>query len=316
MRIRILGSAAGGGLPQWNCNCPNCVRARAGHLPSRLQSGLAVCADDASGAGTQGERWFLLNASPDLPLQISRAPSLHPHRAEGSHSRESPIHGVLVTNADLDHTLGLLMLREGNAPIPVHTSTLVRDALDAGLQLSNVLHAFCGVCWITPPLSPSPLRDRDGQESGLSYRCIPLAGQPPRFARSANATVAHSDSGHVLAFEIIENKTGQKLVYAPDLEDWNDALKAAVQDADIVFCDGTFWSASEMIDLGISTRSAREMGHLPVEESLPILAGLKARSFYIHINNTNPILDPQSQAHKAVVQAGIAIAQDGQDLTL
>ena len=294
MRVRVLGSAAGGGLPQWNCACRNCGLARCGAIPARTQSSVALSAD--------GERWFLLNASPDLRAQIEAFPPLQPSPET---MRGSPIEGVLVTNADLDHTLGLFALREGGG-VRVHASEAVRQSLAGGLNLDAVLGAFSGITWTAPPETPEPLRRADGSASGLLYRAIPLSGKPPRFARPGG-----DGEGHVLAYELTDVRTGGRLLFAPDVADFSAPLDAALERADAVLFDGTFWSQTELIDLGAGHLSADEMGHWPVSESLPLLAKRPGqRRIYLHINNTNPMLDPDSPEHAAVQAAGIGVAED------
>ncbi|HLV78966.1 MAG TPA: MBL fold metallo-hydrolase, partial [Chthonomonadaceae bacterium] len=170
MQVRLLGTAAGGGFPQWNCGCPNCraVREGMGRAQPRTQSSVAVSAD--------GARWFLLNASPDIPAQIAAFPPLQPPPGA---ARGSGIAGVLLTNADLDHTLGLLLLREG-ARLSIHATPRVRAALETGLSLTSVLECYCGVDWKTPPVDLTSLRYADGAPSGLRYAAFPVPGKPPR----------------------------------------------------------------------------------------------------------------------------------------
>jgi pyrroloquinoline quinone biosynthesis protein B len=171
MRIHLLGTAAGGGVPQWNCRCTVCREARAGNgrVRPRTQSSVALSAD--------GRSWFLLNASPDIRAQMEIFPPLHP---SGGSARNSPVQAVLLTNADLDHTLGLLLLREGEK-LCIHAPSNVRAALSEGISLEPALRSFCGTEWIEPAPRPQPLRLRDGSPSGLAYEAIPLPGKPPRF---------------------------------------------------------------------------------------------------------------------------------------
>src|SRR5882672_1244983 len=173
MRIVLLGTAAGGGVPQWNCNCAICREARngKGRVRPRTQSCVAISAD--------GEAWFLLNASPDIRSQIETTPALRPHPKP---LRGSPIEAVLLTNADLDHTLGLLLMREGKS-LFVHATPAVQRSLTEGLSLAPVLASFCRTEWIEAPLNLAPLVTRDGRRTGLIYQALALAGKPPRFAR-------------------------------------------------------------------------------------------------------------------------------------
>src|SRR6266850_4325047 len=199
MQIRLLGTAAGGGVPQWNCNCAICREARAGsgRVRPRTQSSVSVSAD--------GQHWFLLNASPDIRAQIESAPVLQP--ADGK-LRGSPIEAVLLTNADLDHTLGLLLLREGEK-LRVHAPASVQRSLTEGISIAPVLASFCGVEWIEPAMRASPLLRRDGGQSDLLYEAIPIRGHSPRFTK----TRAGSDSGNVVGYRITDEKTGGRLLF-------------------------------------------------------------------------------------------------------
>src|SRR5581483_4427299 len=228
MKIILLGTAAGGGVPQWNCNCANCREARRGRggvLP-RTQSSVAVSAD--------GRRWFLLNASPDLRGQLEGFSPLHPSKTR---RRSTPIEGVLVTNADLDHTLGLFLLREGEK-LPVHATPRVRRTLTRGLALDRVLRAFCGVRWITPPSRLAPLLCRDGSPSGLRYQAVGLPGKPPRFVRHGGA----SAPGHCVGYRISDERTRGSVLFLPDVAAIDDRIAHLLGGCDVLLFDGTFWS--------------------------------------------------------------------------
>src|ERR1041385_7786595 len=203
MQIHLLGTAAGGGVPQWNCTCAVCREARAGtgRVRPRTQSSVAVSAD--------GRRWFLLNASPDVRAQIESFPPLRPPAGK---TRGSPIDAVLVTNADLDHTLGLLLMREGEK-LPVHTTASVRQSLTDGISMAATLDSFCGVEWIEPPATLSPLPARDGSRSGLQYQAVHLPSKPRRFAKQRAAI----PSGHVVGYRLVDEKTGGRLLFLPDV---------------------------------------------------------------------------------------------------
>jgi pyrroloquinoline quinone biosynthesis protein B len=306
MRIRLLGTAAGGGVPQWNCNCAVCREARAGsgRVEPRTQSCVAISADD--------RRWFLLNASPDLRGQIEAFPPLHPF---SDRVRISPIEGVLVTNADLDHTLGLLLLREGEK-LPVHATHQTRRSLTEGLLLGPVLESFCGLDWIEPPHELSPLQLRDGSPSGLRYQAIEVGGKPPRFAKD----LPTSSGGIVIGFRILDERTGGRLVFLPDVAGLNDALLAQISDCDVLLFDGTFWSETEMSERGVGVATAASMGHVPISGasgSFALLAGVKAaKKIYIHINNTNPILLQDSTERQRVEAAGWTIGRDGMEFVV
>jgi len=278
IRIRILGSAAGGGLPQWNCLCANCAAARNGEIAPQTQSSVAVSADN--------QRWFLVNASPDLPRQIESTPALQPQ--PGS-LRNSPIAGVLLTNADLDHTLGLLLLRQQQTPVLVYASDATRSALD---WLELLLHPFGGSTWRTAS------GDFNSLSNGLAFRAIEL----------------HKSN----AFQLRDEVSGRAALIAPVVGELTAELRDAVDTSDLILFDGTFWNDDELRAVRRGARSAREMNHLPISDSsLALLRHSPARrKIYMHINNTNPILMPGSRERALVQQAGIEIACDGLEIIL
>jgi pyrroloquinoline quinone biosynthesis protein B len=295
MRVVLLGAAAGGGLPQWNCACPNCVLARAGKIPSSTQSSVAFSAD--------GVHWFLINASPDLPRQIESSLFLQPQTTSGRHS---PIEGVLLTNADLDHVLGLILMREGGR-LQLHAPAGVREALAHGLHFETLAGAFGGADWHLPPETDlQPLLLREGGKSGLNYRLHPLANDPPRYAKSAGGIQS-------VAYEIHDPRTGSRLMMAPDVAAVSPAFLEALGKVDAVLFDGTFWSSNELREIQGSARTSEQMGHLPISGgSLDILRKLSARhKIYVHINNTNPVWQLGSPARKEVEQSGLQIGYDG-----
>ncbi|HYR58888.1 MAG TPA: pyrroloquinoline quinone biosynthesis protein PqqB, partial [Chthoniobacteraceae bacterium] len=292
--------AAGGGLPQWNCACANCRAARAGVLPARTQSCVALSAD--------GERWFLVNASPDLRAQIESFPALHARELRGT-----PIEAVLFTNADLDHVLGAFILRESGT-VALHATFAVRETLATGLRLDAVLRAFAEVRWIDAPAQFSPLLDRAGSPSGISYRAIPLPGGPPPYASECKWEA----SGHSAAFQFADDATGSRLLIAPDVAEITAPLRAAVGESDAVLIDGTFWSDDELRAVRPSARTAREMGHVPISGgTLDLVRESPARyKAFVHINNTNPILMPGSRERAAVESAGVVVAEDGSEFAV
>jgi pyrroloquinoline quinone biosynthesis protein B len=295
----VLGAAAGGGLPQWNCGCLNCGQARLGRIEPRTQSSVAI-QDDCG-------NWFLVNASPDLPAQIRAFPALQP---APDTLRGTPIAGILLTNADLDHVLGLLTLREGGR-LHIHAGKIVRETLDRAIGLTAILDAFCGVEWHEPPESDfAPLLGTDAGQSSVLYRAIGLPGGPPIFARNQLPNGSHS-----VAYQFTDRNTGGRLLVAPDVADCNDALTAAMRESDAVLFDGTFWSGDELSRVKTRARTAAQMGHLTIRDhTLALLGKLPAaRKIYIHINNTNPVLSPGSPEQTAVVSAGIVVGYDGLD---
>ncbi len=302
IRVRVLGAAAGGGLPQWNCGCANCGAARRGQIEPMTQSSVAI--GDGRGA------WFLVNASPDLPAQIRACPHLQPDAAA---LRGTPIAGVLLTNADLDHVLGLLSLREGGR-LHVHASKAVRDTLTGCLGLASIMDPFCGVAWHEPPQADfAPLAGTKDGPGSLAYRAIELPGGPPVFARGNRPHGAHS-----VAYCFMDRNTGGRLLVAPDVAGCNPALAAALLESDAVLFDGTFWSGDELSRVKANAPTAAEMGHLTIKDhSLDLLGRLPAaHKIYIHVNNTNPVLSPGSPERAAVAAAGIVVGYDGLEFEL
>jgi pyrroloquinoline quinone biosynthesis protein B len=281
IRIHILGSAAGGGLPQWNCACANCAAARAGKIEPQTQSSIAIGADSE-----QSQSWWLINASPDLAAQIERTPALQPRTAP---SRNSRIAGVLVTNADIDHALGLLLLREQAEPLVVYAANDTRAALE---WLDGVLARFCGIEWRKISANFQPLNGTVG------FRAIELM--------------------HSVAFQFRDDASGATALFAPSVSELTEQLRNAVQTSDVVFFDGTFWSDGELVKVRSGARSACEMNHLPISDgSLDFLRQSRARrKIYTHINNTNPILMPGNRERAQIEEAGNEIARDGLEIVL
>jgi len=303
MLIRILGSAAGGGVPQWNCRCANCVAARSGSgdATPRTQSCVAVSAD--------GQAWFLLNVSPDIrqQLQVNRHLWPPPNRNRGT-----AIAGCVLTDAEIDHTLGLLQLREGGMA-RVYCTALVRRWLGRYLDIESVLRHFGSDPWTELSLDASfELPLPDGAPSGLLVRAFALDGHVPRFVDEAVA----NPRGSVIGLALDDRRTGGRLVYAPCVGSLSENLRRAVRDADCILLDGTFWSDDEPIRNGIGERTAVQMGHWPVsapDGSLGWLALLPARNrAYVHINNTNPMLRRNGPEHREVMDAGVMVGADGE----
>jgi pyrroloquinoline quinone biosynthesis protein B len=258
-----------------------------------------------------GERWFLVNAPPDLRAQIESFPALQP-RAETL--RSSGIEAVLLTNADLDHVLGVFLLREGGGLV-VQATDAVRETLINGLRIDQVLGAFGGIRWIPAKEEAAPLLDRAGAPSGLSCRVIPLPGGPPPYARSSNEI-----SGHSIAWQFTDEASGACLLVAPDVAEITPALRAALAESEAVLLDGTFWSEEELRAVRPSARTAREMGHLPISGAggtLELMRASAARyKAYVHINNTNPVLMPGSRERAEAEAAGVRVAEDGWEFEL
>jgi pyrroloquinoline quinone biosynthesis protein B len=298
VRVRVLGSAAGGGFPQWNCHCPTCEAARtgAGARP-RTQSSLAV-------RGGEGP-WFLANASPDLRQQLEGL------AAEGPQGvRAAPVAGVLLTDAEIDHTAGLLLLRESSTAIRVYGSDQVRHALTEGYPVLPILARYCGVDWRTLE-SGAPV-DLDG--SSLEVESFPAGGDAPRYLEGTSAEVEATG----LVFR--DRRTGGVLTYVPGLARLGDEALGHLAVSDVVLVDGTFWRDDELARLGISGRTASQMGHVPLSGpggTLELLARLgRPRSILVHLNNTNPVLLEDSPEREAVLRAGVEVGYDGLEVEL
>jgi len=304
MHIKILGAAAGGGFPQWNCACANCdgLRRGARRLQPRTQSQVAVSADGAT--------WFLLNASPDLRQQIEATPALQPAAAP---LRNTPIGGVVLTNADLDHVLGLLLLREAQA-LRIYATAAVHTLLADNSLFQMLERQPQPPQWVgLRPGSRVALQAVDGRDSSLECRVLPLAGGFPLYAPEARR--AGLPAAEAVIGLAIGPPGGPTLLYLPGVATLTPELLAECDRAALILFDGTFWSEDELPRLRGGGRGAHAMGHLPVSGpggSLAALAACRAaRRVYIHLNNTNPMLDPGSTEAAAVRAAGWEIAADG-----
>jgi len=302
VKVRVLGSAAGGGVPQWNCGCDNCREARraGGAVRPRTQESVAVSADGAA--------WYLLNVSPEIRAQLESFPPLTPQRP-----RHSPIDGLVLTNGDLDHCLGLLSLRESH-PLTVYATESVRAGFTEGNVLYRTLERFPGqVTWRA--LAVDPQREQPLGDSGLTVTAIATPGNLPLHLKSLRTPSPEDNVGVVIG----EGRTGKRLAYFSGVAAPSPALERTLAEADVIFFDGTFWSSDELITLGLGTRRAEEMSHWPLggpEGSAAFLRGFRGRKILIHINNTNPILREGSAERQALEAAGIEVAVDGLELVL
>jgi pyrroloquinoline quinone biosynthesis protein B len=303
VRARVLGSAAGGGFPQWNCGCVNCqsVRAGAPGFRARTQESIAVSADGAA--------WFVVNASPEIRAQIESFPGLWPRE-----KRHSPIEGLLFTNGDLDHCLGLLSLRESH-PLVAYASASMRDGFMQNNVLYRTLERFPGqVEWRALP--PREEVFLGGESTGLAVTAVPVPGNLPLHLKTLRAPSEEDNLGYIVR----DCRTGTKLAYLSGVAGPSAELERWLADVDVVFFDGTFWSGDELIIAGLGTRRAEDMSHWPIGGeggSLAFLGGLRARRrIFIHINNTNPILNEGSAERAAVEAAGIEVASDGLEVEL
>ncbi|MPY56245.1 pyrroloquinoline quinone biosynthesis protein PqqB [Streptomyces spongiae] len=308
MLLQVLGTAAGGGVPQWNCACPGCSGARAHPHWRRRHASLAVQASQ--------DRWYLVNATPDIGDQIEDCPALHP----GPGSRRTPIAGLVLTDAELDHTLGIARLREAGADgLELLATGPVREALLTRLRLEAVIGPYTPLTWRELPHErPEPLTadSSDSVDSAVSISAIPVSGKRPRYA--ADSPGSGTDPW-VVALRLTDRATGATAIYAPALAAWPKALQSAVTEADCVIVDGTFWDDEEPRRTGISTRTSTGMGHLPIDGpdgTAERLEALSARCLYTHLNNTNPLVDPGAPQHKRLADRGIEVAADGMVINL
>ena len=301
MRITVLGAAAGGGFPQWNCNCRQCAGQRAGTLraKARTQSSIFVQAD----SGADG---VLFNASPDILAQIRANPVLQPARA----LRDSAIAGVVLMDGQVDHVTGLFMLRERSTPLPIWCTDEVADDLTYGNPVLRVLGHFCGVQRQRIAIDGTPFEVAG--VAGLQFRALPLRSKAaPYSPHRENPT-----PGDNIGMLITDLASAKTVFYAPGLGEITPPVFDAMHSADAVLVDGTFFTDDEMPALGISAKTARSIGHLPQSGPGGMVEWLgklpaRTRRLLIHINNTNPILDEDS-APRALLQAhGIEVCEDG-----
>ena len=309
MRVKILGSAAGGAFPQWNCGCANCSSLRAGRFQgkARTQTQVAISHD--------GSKWFLLGASPNLRGQIEATPDLHPRDG----SRRSPIAGVVLASADLDHILGLLLLRELQ-PLRVYGAASILRILREGNTMFRMLnHAPQQTVWseIVPGKQFS-LRSTENTDLNLRCEALTLGTRYPAYVTENRAgTLTPSEA---LLGLILESKSGGRLAFMPAVSRLDDAVLEQLESTEVLLFDGTFWSDDELPRIQGCGQTAREMGHMPISSadgSLKRLAALRRpRKIFLHINNTNPILDESGPEHRAVRDAGWEVAEDGWEFEL
>jgi len=304
MRITVLGSAAGGGFPQWNCNCRNCAGLRAGTLKAkaRTQSSLFVQPDN----GLDG---VLFNASPDILEQIRSKPALQPARS----LRDTAIAGVVLVDGQIDHATGLFMLRERSSALPLWCTDPVEEDLSHGNPVLRVLGHYCGVHRHRIALDGSSFTVPGVAD--LDFRALPLSSKAAPYSPHRNNPVAGDNIGVVIS----DSRSGTRAFYAPGLAEITPPVFDAMASADCVLVDGTFWTDDEMPRLGLSVKTARDIGHLPQSGPggmIEWLAKLPAgkRRMLIHINNTNPILDEDSPERATLARAGIEVCEDGMQI--
>ena len=304
MHIKILGSAAGGGFPQWNCNCCNCRSLRDGTLNSkaRTQTQVAICQDNRA--------WFLLNASPDLRSQIGATSVLHPR----NHGRNSPIAAALLTSGDIDQVAGLLSLRELQ-PFRIYCTPSIRRILQEDNSMFAMLNRVANqVSWTEIGSDANfSLLDVAGNDSGISCTTFSLGQRYPAYvSRERSASFKPEEA---LLGAILTSSSGARLAYMPAVPAVDEALLQRLEETDLLLFDGTFWSDDELIRVQGNGSTAREMGHVPVsgaDGSLRKLAGLRRpRKVFLHVNNTNPMLDESGPEYAEVRAAGWEVAEDG-----
>jgi len=304
MYIKVLGSAAGGGFPQVNCNCANCADVRAGRpgLTPRTQSSLAVSRD--------GDAWVLLNASPDLRQQITATPALAPRADQGV--RSSPIKAVLLTNGDVDHIAGLLSLREG-VRFTLYATPRVLAALAAN-SIFNVLDSERVPRTVLPLNRPVELAE------GLAAEAFAVPGKVALYLEAEATPGLGTREGDTIGIKVTEPATGAAFYYIPGCAEVDGTLAARLRGASLVLFDGTLYTDDEMIAQGLSEKTGRRMGHISMagtDGSLAAFAALGVRRrVYVHINNSNPILRADGPERAEVERAGWEIAVDGMEIRL
>jgi pyrroloquinoline quinone biosynthesis protein B len=309
MRVKILGSAAGGGFPQWNCACPNCGVLRSGKFQGKARSQTQVAVSPVSeSAGPQS--WFLLGASPDLRTQIEATPDLWPRNGV----RESPLAGAVLANADLDHVLGLLLLRELQ-PLRMYATSSIRRILCEDNTMFRMLQRTNPQALWTDfsPDTAFSLNTPSGRDAGLRCRAMSLGAHFPAYvAVSRQNELSPREASLGLT---IESESGKRLAFMPAVPDVDESLLNEFDVVDVLLFDGTFWSDDELIRVQGGGQTARQMGHIPVSSSdgsLRRLAGLRRpRKIYLHVNNTNPMLNEAGPEYRQVRDAGWEIAEDG-----
>ncbi|NJD36666.1 MAG: pyrroloquinoline quinone biosynthesis protein PqqB [Betaproteobacteria bacterium] len=306
MQVIVLGASAGGGFPQWNCNCTNCAGLRDGTVKALARTQSSICV-----SGDHSKDWVLVNASPDILQQIKATPELQPGRA----LRDTGIAGVLLVDGQIDHATGLFMLREQKQRLALWCTDPVHEDLRQGNPILRVLEHYCGVDRKSIALDGAQFEIP--KVEGIHFSALPLASKAAPYSPHREQSVA----GDNIGLTITDKVSGRRLFYAPGLGARDDTVFRRMWEADCVMVDGTFWTDDEMIAWGLSTKTARDIGHLPQSGAggmLEWLAELPAhvRKILIHINNTNPILDEASPQRAELTRRGIEVAHDGMRISL
>jgi pyrroloquinoline quinone biosynthesis protein B len=301
MKIKVLGSSAGGGFPQWNCNCRNCDGVRSGTLKAtpRTQSSIAV--------SDNGTDWLLVNASPDILTQIAANRELQPARRP----RDSGIAAVLTIDAQIDHVTGLLMLRERDTPLPLYVTDPVWQDLSTGFPITSILAHYCKVERHRIALDDGPLAIPALPKTRIE--ALPLTSKAPPYSPHREAP----ERGDNIGLVFTDTTTNKRVFYAPGLGAIEPHVYEAMASADLILVDGTLWTDDEMIRLGLSKKTGTDMGHLAQSgaggmiEVLDSIDRPGARKVLIHINNTNPILVEDGPERRVLAEHGIEVACDG-----
>jgi pyrroloquinoline quinone biosynthesis protein B len=299
MKFKLLGTAAGGGFPQWNCACTLCDLCR--NFPDAVRPRLQLQAAFSTGPG----KWSLINASPDLRLQIESNPELQPSALSGK--RNTPIQGIILTSADLDQVLGLLLLREFQ-PLTIYSTGVVRRVLEANSFFRMLERVPNQLTWVE-------ILPGKAFTLGDQVTCTPISlnGSLPYYARE----FAGPDQGEASLGLLLE-ADGRRLAYTPSLPAVTKDIREIYDSCDVILVDGTFWSDAELSRTHSGTPLARSIGHVPMsgeDGTIALLAGTSARQrIFVHINNTNPVLDSRSSEYKYVSDAGWQIGNDGWQL--
>lgn len=304
MHIHLLGTGAGGGFPQWNCNCGNCRSFRTGDFKgsARTQSSITI--------SNNGTDWVLFNASPDIRAQIESFPPLQPARR----IRDTGISAIVLCDAQIDHSTGLVILREHDQPWDVYCTASVHEDLSSGYPLFTILSHFRGVNWHEVGTDETPFTIPRAEQ--LRFTAVPLASEAPPYSPHRHNTVPGDNVG----YRVEDLASGKNLFYAPGLGEISENVLDYMRQADVLLVDGTLWSNDEMLRRGVGKKLGSDMGHLEQSGSrglVDTLKGLeKPRKILIHINNTNPILNEESPERAQLDATGIEVAFDGMDITV
>ena len=309
LRVVVLGAAAGGGVPQWNCGCPVCQAARTIHPELQsTQASIAVSAD--------GDHWFLINASPDLRQQLIATPQLHPKQGQ---LRHSPVAGVILTNGEIDAVAGLLSMREG-WPFTIYAHTRVLAILKSNsvfnvLNEKNVRRQPIEVDASFEPSLP------DGSPSGIEILPFAVAGKGAWYLEGEmHPAGQQDDTGDTLGLRISEKASGKYFYFLAACAEVTDDLRSRITGAPLVFFDGTVWRDDEMIKAGLGVKTGQRMGHIAMSGETGAIAALEGlgigRKIFLHINNSNPALLQDSAERRSLERAGWQIPRDGTEITL